>query len=52
MSKRIVILGAAESGVGAAALAKVKGFDVFVSDMGKIKDNMEKAIGTDIFDKN
>ena len=34
---RIVVLGAAESGVGAAALAKKKGFDVFVSDMGAIK---------------
>ena len=32
---RIVILGAAESGVGAAILAKQKGFDVFVSDMGR-----------------
>lgn len=44
MSKRIVILGAAESGVGAAALAKVKGFDVFVSDMGKIKDNYKELL--------
>ncbi|MBQ9367475.1 MAG: UDP-N-acetylmuramoyl-L-alanine--D-glutamate ligase [Victivallales bacterium] len=35
--KRIVILGAAESGVGAAALAKKERFDVFVTDMGKIK---------------
>jgi UDP-N-acetylmuramoylalanine--D-glutamate ligase len=42
--KRIVILGAAESGVGAAALAKVKGFDVFVSDMGKIKDNYKQVL--------
>ena len=33
----MVILGAAESGVGAAVLAQKKGFDVFVSDMGKIK---------------
>ena len=37
MGKRMVILGAAESGVGAAVLAQKKGFDVFVSDMGKIK---------------
>ena len=37
MKKRIVVLGAAESGVGAAVLALKKGFDVFVSDMGKIK---------------
>ena len=34
--KRIVILGAGESGVGAAALAKKEGFDVFVSDMSAI----------------
>ena len=42
--KRIVILGAAESGVGAAALAKVKGFDVFVSDMGQIKENYKEVL--------
>ena len=35
---RIVVLGGAESGVGAAVLAKVKGFDVFLSDKGKIAD--------------
>ncbi|MBO4777578.1 MAG: UDP-N-acetylmuramoyl-L-alanine--D-glutamate ligase [Bacteroidales bacterium] len=34
----IVILGAAESGVGAAILAKEKGFEVFVSDNGTIKE--------------
>ena len=33
---RIVILGAAESGVGAAILAQKKGFDVFVSDKSPI----------------
>ncbi|MDY6463044.1 MAG: UDP-N-acetylmuramoyl-L-alanine--D-glutamate ligase, partial [Bacteroidales bacterium] len=33
---RIVVLGGAESGVGAAVLAKVKGFDVFLSDKGTI----------------
>lgn len=37
MEKRIVILGAGESGAGAAVLAKVKGFDVFVSDFSAIK---------------
>ena len=42
--RRIVILGAAESGVGAAALAKVKGFDVFVSDMGKIKESYKQVL--------
>ncbi|MCQ2135606.1 MAG: UDP-N-acetylmuramoyl-L-alanine--D-glutamate ligase [Bacteroidales bacterium] len=36
--KRVVVLGGAESGVGSAILAKVKGFDVFLSDMGKIAD--------------
>jgi UDP-N-acetylmuramoylalanine--D-glutamate ligase len=36
--KRIVVLGAGESGVGAAVLAKVKGFDVFVSDISVIKE--------------
>ena len=38
MSKRIVILGAGESGSGAAILAKEKGFDVFVSDYGTISE--------------
>lgn len=37
MPRRIVILGAGESGVGTAILAQKKGFDVFVSDMGVIK---------------
>ncbi|HKK80682.1 MAG TPA: UDP-N-acetylmuramoyl-L-alanine--D-glutamate ligase [Prolixibacteraceae bacterium] len=37
MSERLVILGAGESGVGAAILGKAKGFDVFVSDMGDLK---------------
>ena len=38
MAKKIVVLGAAESGVGAAILAQKKGFDVFVSDFSRIKD--------------
>ena len=38
MAKRIVILGAGESGAGAAVLAKKQGFDTFVSDMSTIKD--------------
>ncbi len=41
---RIVILGAGESGAGAAVLAKKEGFDVFVSDMSKIKDNYKKLM--------
>lgn len=35
--KRIVILGGGESGAGSAILAKIKGFDVFLSDKGEIK---------------
>ncbi|MBC8172506.1 MAG: UDP-N-acetylmuramoyl-L-alanine--D-glutamate ligase [Chitinophagales bacterium] len=38
MAKKVVILGSGESGTGAAILAKQKGFDVFVSDKGSIKD--------------
>ena len=41
---RIVILGAGESGAGAAVLAKKEGFDVFVSDMSKIKDKYKKLL--------
>ena len=44
MSKRIVVLGAAESGVGAAVLAMKKGFDVFVSDMSEIKPNYKQML--------
>lgn len=42
--KKIVILGAGESGAGAAVLAKKEGFEVFVSDMSKIKDNYKKLM--------
>lgn len=42
--KRIVVLGAGESGAGAAVLAKVKGFDTFVSDMSAIKDQYKKQL--------
>ncbi|MCQ2257904.1 MAG: UDP-N-acetylmuramoyl-L-alanine--D-glutamate ligase [Bacteroidaceae bacterium] len=42
--KRIVVLGAAESGAGAAVLAKKKGFDVFVSDMSAIKDRYKNLL--------
>ena len=41
---RVVVLGGAESGVGAAVLAKVKGFDVFLSDNGSIKDEYAKTL--------
>ncbi|MDE5874531.1 MAG: UDP-N-acetylmuramoyl-L-alanine--D-glutamate ligase, partial [Muribaculaceae bacterium] len=43
-NKRIVVLGGGESGVGAAILAKVKGFDVFLSDMGSISDRYKQAL--------
>ena len=50
MSKRAVILGAAESGVGAAILAHKQGFDVFVSDLGSIKDKYRKELSARQFD--
>ena len=42
--KKIVILGAGESGAGAAVLAKKEGFDVFVSDMSVIADKYKKLL--------
>lgn len=42
--KRLVVLGAAESGVGAAILAIRKGLDVFVSDMGVIKEEYRRML--------
>lgn len=42
--KRIVVLGAGESGAGAAVLAKKEGFDVFVSDTSRIKDKYKKLL--------
>ncbi|MDE7153221.1 MAG: UDP-N-acetylmuramoyl-L-alanine--D-glutamate ligase [Muribaculaceae bacterium] len=44
MNNRIVVLGGGESGVGAAILAKVKGFDVFLSDMGTIAPRYKEAL--------
>ncbi|GAB3431790.1 UDP-N-acetylmuramoyl-L-alanine--D-glutamate ligase [Niabella aquatica] len=38
MSKKLIILGGGESGVGAAILARQKGYDVFVSDSGSLKE--------------
>lgn len=43
-TKRIVVLGAAESGVGAAILAQKEGFEVFVSDMSAIKDHYKAML--------
>src|SRR5690554_1742183 len=41
---KIGILGAGESGVGTAILAKQKGFEVFVSDFGRIKENYKEVL--------
>jgi UDP-N-acetylmuramoylalanine--D-glutamate ligase len=42
--KKLLVLGAGESGTGAAILGKKKGFDVFVSDKGNIKDRYKKVL--------
>jgi UDP-N-acetylmuramoylalanine--D-glutamate ligase len=42
--QRLVVLGGGESGVGTAILGKKKGYDVFVSDFGKIKDNYKEVL--------
>ncbi len=44
MSRRVVILGSGESGVGSAVLAKQKGFEVFVSDKGLIKEKYKQQL--------
>lgn len=44
MSRRVVVLGGGESGVGAAVLAKVKGFDTFLSDSGHLKDEHRRKL--------
>lgn len=43
-NRRIVILGGGESGVGAAILAKAKGFDTFLSDSGQIPDKYRQML--------
>ncbi|SDS16283.1 UDP-N-acetylmuramoylalanine--D-glutamate ligase [Winogradskyella sediminis] len=42
--KRLIILGGGESGVGTALLGKAKGYEVFVSDKGKIKDKYKNVL--------
>ena len=44
MSKKIAILGGGESGIGTAILAKKKGYEVFLSDKGKIKDKYREVL--------
>lgn len=50
MKKRIVVLGAGESGIGAALLAKQKDFDVFVSDSGVIKSSFKDELSRQTID--
>ena len=42
--KRLVILGGGESGVGTALLGRAKGYEVFVSDKGKIKEKYKQVL--------
>ena len=42
--ERIAVLGGGESGIGSAVLAKVKGFDVFLSDMSTLKEGAKKTL--------
>ncbi len=42
--KRIVVLGGGESGMGAAVLAKIKGFEVFLSDKGSLGEDVRKTL--------
>jgi len=44
LKKRVVILGAGESGTGSAILAAARGYDVFVSDSGEIKDRYRQEL--------
>ena len=44
MAKKLIILGAGESGVGTALLAKQKGYDVFVSDGSAIQPVFQKEL--------
>ena len=44
MKKRIVVLGGGESGVGAAVLASMKGFNVFLSDSGTIREEQQQML--------
>ena len=41
---RLIVLGGGESGVGTAILGKKKGYDVFVSDFGKIKESYKEVL--------
>jgi len=47
---RLVVLGGGESGIGTAILGKKKGYDVFVSDFGKIKNNYKEVLALNKLD--
>ena len=42
--KRLVVLGSGESGVGTALLGNAKGYEVFVSDKGTIKEKYKNVL--------
>ncbi len=44
MKNRLIILGGGESGVGSAILGQKKGYEVFLSDLGKIKENYRNVL--------
>ncbi|MDX5319897.1 MAG: UDP-N-acetylmuramoyl-L-alanine--D-glutamate ligase, partial [Bacteroidota bacterium] len=50
MKKKLVILGAGESGTGSAILGKAQGWDVFVSDKGEIKQNYKEELDAEGID--
>jgi UDP-N-acetylmuramoylalanine--D-glutamate ligase len=50
LNNRIAILGGGESGVGAAILAQQKGFSVFLSDLGKIKEKYKNVLSNNKID--
>jgi len=47
---RLVVLGGGESGIGTAILGKKKGYDVFISDFGKIKNNYKEVLALNKLD--
>ncbi len=48
--KKLAILGAGESGTGVALLAKKEGYDVFVSDSGRVKDRYKQTLASNKID--
>jgi UDP-N-acetylmuramoylalanine--D-glutamate ligase len=50
MQKRLVVIGGGESGVGAAVLAKHKGYDVFLSDKGGLKPKYKEVLAKENID--